>query len=328
MTNQLPAFLQALAGTRNLVAEGMQGIGGGGTPSISIRGGRIRTVGSDGTEEMLGTSGMFVVVDANPAVSKTYYDTKYDPNNTVLVLPACFSDNGIAPAAASQRPQSPTCAACPRNVWGSKVSENGKEIKECNDQKKVAVMLADGSDDTVYLLRIPPASLKNWRSMCETVAKVPGVNLNMMAFELGFDEKVTGVLTFRPSGWISEEMAGIILKLDAAATAKVVGIGGPDAAPALAAPKATPAIAAPIAQAPVAAPAEPEAPKRRGRPAAQAPSAAPAPGFVPAFLQGNTAPAPEAPTQGRHGIVENPPGLPADDAMFANLNAALGLSTQ
>lgn len=51
------------------------------------------------------------------ATGRTFFGNNYDPSNTSI--PDCHSDNGIAPAANSKKPQSATCATCPQNMAGS-----------------------------------------------------------------------------------------------------------------------------------------------------------------------------------------------------------------
>jgi hypothetical protein len=100
-----------------------------------------------------------VIVGANPGISKTWYATKWtqdvEPSG-----PDCYSMDGIRPAGDSPKKQSDVCALCPQNQWGSKISDQGAKIKACSDSKRLAVVAADAPDGPVYLLTVPPASLK------------------------------------------------------------------------------------------------------------------------------------------------------------------------
>lgn len=101
-----------------------------------------------------------IMVDANPNTSKMYYAGPYDPNKEGTG-PDCWSDNGITPATSTQSRQAESCAQCPHNVRGSKVTPTGALTKACADSVKLAVVLAANPAGAVYLLRVPAASLKN-----------------------------------------------------------------------------------------------------------------------------------------------------------------------
>lgn len=104
-----------------------------------------------------------VILKASPHISKIWYEQGFvDGSNAP---PDCFSTNGMAPDPASPKKQSNTCAGCPRNAWGSKVTEAGKQSKECADSKRLSVVpSADINNDALggpMLLRVPAASLKD-----------------------------------------------------------------------------------------------------------------------------------------------------------------------
>lgn len=104
-----------------------------------------------------------VLVKASPAISKIFYKQGYvDGSNAA---PDCWSANGQTPDASVQNKVSPTCAACPMNAWGSRVTEAGKQGKACSDSRRVAIVpLADINNDLFggpMLLRVPAASLKD-----------------------------------------------------------------------------------------------------------------------------------------------------------------------
>jgi len=59
-------------------------------------------------------------------------------------------------------------------------------------------------------LNIPPASLKPWKTHCQTVA-ANGADLTMLVSRLRFDPAATGpVLTFESISWVSPEQAVLI----------------------------------------------------------------------------------------------------------------------
>lgn len=103
-----------------------------------------------------------VIVKAAPNLSKIFYEKGYNPDDTAAA-PDCWSVNGVTPDAGAAKKQSTTCAGCPKNAWGSRVSETGKSGKACQDSKRLAVVPIDDMDNEVFggpmLLRVPPASL-------------------------------------------------------------------------------------------------------------------------------------------------------------------------
>lgn len=167
---------------RNVSMGAVQGIGGPSPARISIAANKFTKVDSAGNQRphtviMINQQGQqqefpasfleCVLVGVNPNVSKTYYDTQYDPNADDAP-PACWSDNGTGPSSMAPKPQARTCAECPHNIWGSAVSNmTGKPTKACNDAKKVALLVPN--DPIIYQLRIPPATLKNLKQYAHTV---------------------------------------------------------------------------------------------------------------------------------------------------------------
>lgn len=135
-----------------------------GFPVISIRGAKWRIVegGDEKPIYMSGTKDLapsikVVILKANANVSKTYYAGAFVEGTDAK--PDCYSNDGITPGADAVSPQCATCAACPQNVWGSKISPNGSKIKACADVRRVAVLASDDLTSSPTLLRVPAASL-------------------------------------------------------------------------------------------------------------------------------------------------------------------------
>ena len=135
-----------------------------GFPVMSIRGSKWRIV--VGGEEHpiylpdskdLAPSIKVVLVRSNANVSKVFYAGAFTEGSDAA--PDCYSNNGVAPAADSQNPQCSTCAACPQNAWGSKISPNGSKIKACADVRRVAILPSEDLNHSPILLRVPAASL-------------------------------------------------------------------------------------------------------------------------------------------------------------------------
>lgn len=206
----LPADLKAWAtGLLGLADAACGGISQGGHPRLSIKGRQFSAIDADGSERRVGNFsqelGVFIdviVVGANTAVSKLYYDKPFDPATTEPVAPTCYSDNGIGPSRNADTPQATTCAACPHNVWGSKVTPGGSQIKACSDAKKLAVILPEDIQGPVYELRIPAASMKGFATFASGL-KQRGVPVPMVVLTLAFDPQATyPKLVFKPSRYV------------------------------------------------------------------------------------------------------------------------------
>jgi hypothetical protein len=103
-----------------------------------------------------------VILRASGHVSKIWYEHGYVEGSTAA--PDCFSANGVTPDAGSKKRQAATCAACPMNAWGSRITPAGKQGKACSDSKRLAVVpLGDLKNEAMggaMLLRVPAASLR------------------------------------------------------------------------------------------------------------------------------------------------------------------------
>lgn len=109
-----------------------------------------------------------VIVDANEHVSKVFYAGAYSPGSNDA--PTCWSDNGVGPSVSASTPQNSVCSTCPHNAWGSAISNvSQKQTKACSDSKKIAAIVVDDESGIAYQLRIPPASLKNFKAMIQVV---------------------------------------------------------------------------------------------------------------------------------------------------------------
>lgn len=220
--NQLPVHLQNRA-RRNLSTQAIGGITAGSPAHISIAGNRFTLIDDAGNEKPIQTLFLdLCVIDANASVSKIFFDprTPFEPGGDNSNPPICWSDNGIGASAQASQPQNASCQLCPQNAWGSAVSKaTGKPVKACNDVKKLAVLVP--GIDMVFLLRIPPASLKGWGKYCNTLAG-HGVDLPDAMTRLEFESQ--GVLKFTPVGYVDEATAALTDKMVAAkATDNLVG---------------------------------------------------------------------------------------------------------
>jgi hypothetical protein len=210
----LPVHLQNRA-RRDLVGAALGGLNTGSPPHISIAGNRFTLVDDAGNEKPVQTLYLDVcVIDANAAVSKIFFDPRvpFEPGGDNSNPPICFSDNGIGASAQASQPQNTSCQLCPQNAWGSSTSKaTGKPTKACNDVKKLAVLVP--GMEMVFLLRIPPASLKHLAKYTQTLAG-HGVDLPDAITRLEFESQ--GILKFTPMGYVDEATAAVTDKVIAA----------------------------------------------------------------------------------------------------------------
>lgn len=267
----------------------------GGFPVISIKGkvfhikrGDEKTlVTAPDSEDEPARNVEVVVLKTHPGVAKTYYIKGFVEGS--VEKPDCYSNDGVAPAADAQNAQAKKCAACPHNQWGSKITEDGKKAKACQDVKRLAVAPAGQLNDPM-LLRVPAASLKTWDAYVDVLRK-RGVPPPAVVTKIGFDYSVAHpALTFKAVGFINEEMAAEVHETRATdVVSNIIGGVLPEVAPDTddepfeqAAPKVEAK-----AEAPAEAKAEAPAPK------AEKPKAAPKPrttGLAAAVAEADAAP--------------------------------------
>jgi hypothetical protein len=203
---QLPAYLKGVDPTSlndELVSSGA------GFPVISIKGKTFAIV-RGGEREILpnpkdpdspATSIDVVILKANKGVSKIYYAKRYEEGDDSK--PTCYSSDGITPNADSTEIQSPKCATCKQNVWGARISDQGKKTKACADGKRLAVTTPDQLNEP-YLLRVPPASLAGLTEYAQFLAK-RGVKYNMVVTKISFDaDAATPKLMYKAVGLLDE----------------------------------------------------------------------------------------------------------------------------
>lgn len=157
---------------------------------FSIRGSKWRVV-KGGVESLVKIPGTddaapsveVVLLKANPNLSKTYYKDAYVEGSDAP--PDCFSNDGMKPDAAVEEPQCETCAACPQNVWGSKITPQGSKVKACADIRRVAAAPV-GMISEPLLLRVPGASLGDLAKYGSDLNGM-GVHYSGVVTKLAFD---------------------------------------------------------------------------------------------------------------------------------------------
>lgn len=104
-----------------------------------------------------------VIINASPVVSKVWYEQGYVEGSNAA--PDCFSNNGVTPEPTSAKKQCDSCAMCPHNQWGSRITPAGKQGKACADSKRLAVVPLNDLENAMFggamLLRVPAASLQD-----------------------------------------------------------------------------------------------------------------------------------------------------------------------
>ena len=157
--------------------------------SVRYRGSEITLMRPDGDGAM--NSIPVVILKASTVLSKIWYEKGYvDGSNQA---PDCFSANGVVPDAASTKKQSVTCATCPKNVWGTRVTDQGmSKGKACSDSKRLAVVPLDDLRNETFggplLLRVPPASLQDTSIYSSTMQKL-GYPYYAIGTRIAFDTK-------------------------------------------------------------------------------------------------------------------------------------------
>lgn len=182
-----------------------------GFPVLSIKGkvfhikqGGEATLVTQPNSEDPATSLNVILLKANPHISKVYYENGYEEGADTK--PTCYSNNGIAPEDDSEEKQSLKCATCPKNQWGSRITDNGKKGKACSDSRRVAVAPA-GEPDNAMLLRVPAASLKPLMQYGKALSS-RGVPYQAVITKLSFDHTVAHpLLKFAPAAALSEDIA-------------------------------------------------------------------------------------------------------------------------
>ena len=271
---QLPAHLQSPDIAASIAAANAAAAGGvraGGFPTISIKSNHFHIKDGDETVTLMvppsapGQPALpmmcleVVIVDANPALSHTFFEGEYVEGTNVE--PSCRSGNGITPDQDVAVKQSTVCATCPQYAWGSKVSKlSGKPVRACGDSKQLAVVPANDLAYKMLGLQIKAGSLKNWGTYIQALSG-RGYGVSTLVTNITFDQSANGVLQFSFNRFlneaeyirVNERKAGDDVKLIIAQSR------GMAAAPALPAPAANLGLPAPEVAAPVYATATPPA---------------------------------------------------------------------
>lgn len=99
-----------------------------------------------------------IIVNAQPAVGRTWYATAYDANAEARA-PDCWSADGRTPDASVKSPQASRCDQCQQDVKGS----GQGNTKACRYQRRIALMLVEDFgtplEGDVYQLSLSATSI-------------------------------------------------------------------------------------------------------------------------------------------------------------------------
>lgn len=204
-TPSTPDFLREAGGFKDDLAGGLHGGFGvlsfKGKTWATNNGGTRRVITRPGEDDTPASSIEVVIVKANDMLSKVYYKSGYVEGADTK--PDCYSHNGISPEADAVSPQSAKCATCEHNVWGSRITDNGKKGKSCADSRRLAVAPIGNLDD-VMLLRVPAASLRDLAEYSKSLS-ARGIPYFAVRTKIGFDVSVAHPkLTFKAMGFLEE----------------------------------------------------------------------------------------------------------------------------
>ena len=195
-------------------------------PLLSIRGKEFTFRLPDGRSQRHEQNGFalpfldVVLVEGSPLLSKTYYEKGFDPNE--FTRPDCWSLDSVKPDPSSPKLQAPTCAVCPQNMFGSRVTPAGKKAKACQDYRRVVVLLPHqvGSDQaTPMALRVPQSSLRNLKAHAELLERY-GVDMKACITRLSFTAEAfpqllftyVNILTEQQWDWVAEMAASPLVQ--------------------------------------------------------------------------------------------------------------------
>lgn len=198
---QRPTYLQ---NTPDLSDRAVQGMGTVLPPHITPKSGQFVLVDGAGNKKLHGATLDFVVADIADHVAKLYYppDRPWTPDSADP--PECFSQNGIGPSRDAVTPQARTCAECPNNVRGSKISPTGASVKACRDEVLLAVIVPQ-YPNMLFQMKVTPGSFKNWRKHIEEAKNVsPGDHVGTILTRATFDPEAPNEILFKAVAYPDE----------------------------------------------------------------------------------------------------------------------------
>lgn len=223
----VPNFL-ANSRSRGLASALQQGSSFKAIPYISLNNSRFTPILPDKTKGKPMLEIEAIIVDAYPEApknSKQYYEGGYTGEENKG--PTCFSYDGMRPHRDSEKPQNSVCATCPMNEWNSKInSRTGQGGKACQDRKRLAIIIPDISLESVFLLNVPPGSLKPLseyaKELSQNVIGNRRIETSDVITRISFGDFKN--LIFKPVGFIDENIYNAIQELDREDKKDITGI--------------------------------------------------------------------------------------------------------
>lgn len=154
-----------------------------------------------------------VILQANGNFNRRFWEGAWKEGDSNP--PDCWSIDNIKPDATVQHKQNPICDTCPNNAWGSRQTENGSRGKACAEYRRLAVIpdwLLGEADPQVYLLSVPPGSLKALKEYNDILDKLH-LNFWHLVTQIGFDVNQVFQLNFKPTTLLPDVNAPKIRQL-------------------------------------------------------------------------------------------------------------------
>lgn len=226
----------------NDLAAGVQGGYGhigykGKVWAIRYRGEDTPLLRADGDGPM--NSIELVVLAASKSISKIFYESGFVEGSSAP--PDCFSTNGVTPDPGSAKKQCSTCAACPKNAWGSHITPAGKQGKACRDSRRVAVAPLGDVKNEAYggamLMRIPAASLQDLANYGNKLSSM-GYQYYAVGTRVAFDpNEAYPKFVFSPIRVLTDAEADMVIEhRNSPQVARILSEGSEVSAPAAASP--------------------------------------------------------------------------------------------
>lgn len=220
-------------------------------PSISIKGKQFRYTTPEGKEVVvdLGVSLECIILAFDPlkGTAKTFYGSGYTSESTDA--PDCFSVDGIRPSNFVTTPYAKSCDLCPNNQWGSAKDAAGAPTKgrACADVKNLYVVPGDNVEGPVYVLRVPPTSLKGLSTYARLLSSKHTPH-QVVVTKVGFEDSEHPQLTFDALKFLGAAEADAAVTRAESAEVRAILPSNSDVAPATEdAPAALPApVPAPV----------------------------------------------------------------------------------
>lgn len=182
---------------------------------IKFRGDEITLMRADGTGPMQAIE--VVLVKSSQTIAKIFYPGGYKEGSSDA--PDCWSVDGLKPDGGAPKKQNETCAACQWNIWGSRMTEDGKKGKMCADSKRLVVVPAADLKNEMFggpmLLRVPAGSLSDMANYGSELER-QGVPYFGVVTQISFGiEEAYPKLVFKALRYLTEAEAVTLLEQQA-----------------------------------------------------------------------------------------------------------------